>query len=339
MLAFIQQISRGTGEYFVANRRAAMALGVSRATVQRLKNKLEEKGHICRISSGGDGAGSTSRFALVEEHPAAGTGEATKEVPQLEALKRPDPSTVVKKGVFEWRGEGEKCDGPPPPARQRDDTAAAAAGATGSVTPAEAARLAVAAFAGRFPAAEVRGHIESNLTDGHYRPEDLAAYLAAGRCPAWPSHLKRTVAAWRDGRRRDELEVAIRQIGDGGLTDARRRADGARACVVKADAERGVVVLKEATPAEPPATAERLRAERERNRTMLRLGDEAAMQRRLSERIAALEAGRPDPHPPPAGPRKRWELRTPEDLAAWTFAPATELALAQARGSDQEDPP
>lgn len=170
----------------------------------------------------------------------------------------------------------------------------------------------------RFDRREVLGRVADDAAAGRYALEGLAAMLSVSPAvPAWPSGLEEAVAVHRRGAVRASMIARLTEIRALSLVRASHALPGRRAEVRFVDAAAGRLVMEEASGGQPAATAEDLRALLDSFGPDLASGPTG---RTLRERLAAIEAGRPDPaYRPPD--RTKIEITTPEALAEWTFAP------------------
>jgi hypothetical protein len=188
-------------------------------------------------------------------------------------------------------------------------------------------------FADRKLAAEAPGHVAGDLAAKTYTREDLEAWLASpGAAAAYPSHLKRLVPAFVLTRRRAAFAENLRQIRVGGLTRATHRAARPlrRAEVRLVDDTDGLLILEELCGGVPGKLAEALRREiaaldADAAKSPFHRDHAAVAGRRFRDRLAAVEAGDPDPAARPPD-RRRLDIRTPEALAEWRFE-AEQLVL------------
>jgi hypothetical protein len=215
--------------------------------------------------------------------------------------------------------EDKPATAPPPsvPANPARTTAGAAAppAASGPVSDALVSMI-VLRFGVRFSDAEVAGHVASDTAARLYTRTDLAAWDAAGQTAAYPSHLKRLVPQFVADQTREGFVRRIAEIRSGGLTDA-RHADGRRAEVRLADIDPPRLILEAREGGVPGATAAELQAQVAALRPPF-LG--SAHERTLRRRLEAVQAGLPDPAARP-GERTQIVLKSPADLASWTFRP------------------
>jgi hypothetical protein len=196
------------------------------------------------------------------------------------------------------KGDGERQEGP-----DSDDTLVAAVAAL---------------FADPTTAAEVPGHVASDLAAKVYNREDLRVWLDAGQRAAFPSHLKRNVPAFAAERRRAAFAEELGKIQTGANMEApQRHGPPRRAIVVKVDPAAGLLVFQNEVGGERPRTAEELRAKIADCTGSL---SGSLAERNLRARLAAVEDGHPDPGARPPE-RREIEIRTPEALAEWQLTP------------------
>lgn len=171
---------------------------------------------------------------------------------------------------------------------------------------------------GRWPFEQWAGQVEEDCRAGRYDRGELRAYVQEARgITVAPWRLAVDVRAFLAARKAAEFRERLRVIRVEGLSDARAEGDKRRWRVRFADETVPVVILEEVLPEPARPTLESL----EREWGEWKFDRQAAGARRLEERIEAIRAGRPDPHPEPRGEPEKRELRTPGDLRGWTFRP------------------
>lgn len=218
------------------------------------------------------------------------------------------------------RAGGEETTAPAPqvPAVPQKTTATTAApGAPSEGRPDALVSMLVLRFGGRFSAAEIAGHVASDTAAGAYSREELAAWYAAGRTAAYPSHLKRLVRQFVTEDRLASFAARLAAIRAAGLTDA-RHADGRQAQVRLVDTSPPRLILETSEGGVAGATAAELEGQIGGLRWPF-VG--SAREQGLRRRLEAVLAGLPDPAARP-GLRTQIVVSSPTDLAGWSFRSA-----------------
>jgi hypothetical protein len=218
------------------------------------------------------------------------------------------------------REQGGKSTTAPPPSAPADPakTTAGAAASPAAPGPGSDALVSMIAlrFGGRFSDAEIAGHVASDTGARLYTRTDLAAWYAAGRTAAYPSHLKRLVPQFVAEQTREGFVRRVAEIRSGGLTDA-RHSDGRRAEVRLVDTDPPRLILETCEGGVSGATAAELQDQIAGLRWPF-VG--SAREQGLRRRLEAVQSGLPDPAARP-GERTQIVVSSPADLATWTFRP------------------
>ena len=169
---------------------------------------------------------------------------------------------------------------------------------------------------GKWPFEQWAGQVEEDTAARRYRRADLEAFVASRTAiTEAPWKLAESVRRHAAAAKAAAFRERLRTIRAEGLSDARLGGDKRRWRVRYVDEGDGLLILEESLPEPAPPALEEL--ERQLRQCERRCWPTEP----LSERIEAIRAGRPDPHPEPRGEPEKKEIRTPDDMRGWTFRP------------------
>lgn len=333
----VLHVNRATWQTFPGVRLLQKETRCRQSTIDAALIKAEGR-HVRKVRLGGHGVQIfevipwAENLASASPMEALKTGSASQDEGQNAASASAVPSQRFPNcGSATKRIEPEKAGREPAPAPESRLTGNGnGKGKPPADLDALAERTAYEALGGRCPLSEVRGSIEADVAAKVYSLAALGAWLDSGGRADWPRNLKAVVAAHAAvavahaaASKALALAELIRRIHDDGRTRATHVGSGRTAAVVDADAEAARIVLEERVGGDPGRTAEELEAAIADVRPSFK---GSGYERVLLERLAAVQAGRPDPAARPPE-RRRLDIRTAEALAEWCFTAPTPAAV------------